>query len=72
MKKTIFTIISVLAITAVSCTKVNLNEGGVGILNVGMNIGSVQTRASQTDDELRSTATVKIYKADFSGLVRSF
>ena len=72
MKKTLFTIVSVLAIAAVSCTKVNLREGGVGILNVGMNIESVQTRASQTDDELRSTATVKIYKADFSGLVRSY
>lgn len=73
MKKTIYAIVSILVLAA-ACSKPEVNETdkGVGILNVGMNIGEAQTRAALTEDELRATALVNVYKADFSGLVRSY
>lgn len=71
MKKIITILSVVLAAGAVSCTKVEVNEDkGVGILSMDMTL-SAQTRAA-SEDELRSAASVKIYKADFSGLVRSY
>ena len=71
MKK-IYSIIAMgLALCAVSCTKQVLPENqGMGTLCVDMNIGA-QTRALTTD-QLESTAKVNIYKADYSGLVRSY
>ena len=55
-----------------SCNKVELNESvsGTGVLRMAMTL-SQQTKATTTD-ELLDSATVKIYKADFSGLVRSY
>ena len=41
------------------------------MLSVDMSIAS-QTRAAVGEDELLNTAVVNIYKADFSGLVRSY
>lgn len=73
MKK-IFTIISLgLAILAVSCTetKISETESGMGALNVGVDFRS-QTRAVLSESELINGASIKIYKADFSGLVRSY
>lgn len=72
MKK-IFTILSLcVALCMISCTKVELKENkGVGSLNVDMSL-SAQTRAALSESELMNTASVKIYKADFSGLVRSY
>lgn len=71
MKKIISFIALGLVLCAVSCTKQEVNEGkGMGILTVDMNIPS-QTRALSVED-LYSTAEVNIYKADFSGLVRSY
>lgn len=60
-----------LALTAVSCAKADLNDNRneVGVLSMDMSISN-QTKA--TTDDLISTATVKIYKADFSGMVRSY
>ncbi len=60
-----------LLFAAVSCVKNNLMEyKGVGTLSMDMSI-SQQTKAMSQDDLLAS-AVVKIYKADFSGLVRSY
>ena len=71
MKKIISFIALGLVLCAVSCTKQEVNEGkGMGILTMDMNIPS-QTRALSVED-LYSTAEVNIYKADFSGLVRSY
>ena len=69
----IFTIISLgLLMTSLSCTKEQAGfvERGEGILSLDMNLEG-QTRAV-SEDELRNSAQVKIYKADFSGLVRSY
>lgn len=60
-----------LALTAVSCVKADLNDNrnDVGVLSMDM---SISNRTKATTDDLLSTATVKIYKADFSGMVRSY
>jgi hypothetical protein len=71
--KNIFAIISLgLILTAVSCTKEEqqLVTKGIGNVTVDMNVNGM-TRAV-TDDELRNSALVNIYKADFTGLVRSY
>ena len=70
--KRIFSILTAaVLISAVSCNKAELNETkGMGALNVDASI-SQQTRAMSQED-LLAGATVKIYKADFSGLVRSY
>jgi hypothetical protein len=71
MKKIISFIALGLVLCAISCTKQEVNEEkGMGILTVDMSIPS-QTRALSVED-LYSTAEVNIYKADFSGLVRSY
>ena len=71
MKKIVSIIAMGLALGAVSCTKQEVADNkGVGMLSVDMNF-SEQTRA-QTDEQLASTAQVNIYKADYSGLVRSY
>ena len=61
-----------LVLGAASCSKVEdlSSEKGYGVLSIDMSLAD-QTRAV-TEDDLRSTASVKIYKADFSGLVRSY
>ena len=71
MKKIISIIAMGLSLSAVSCTKQEMAENnGVGMLSVDMNF-SDQTRA-MTEGELAATAQVNIYKADYSGLVRSY
>ena len=72
MKKILTYLALGLALAAVSCTKADLKENGVGmgVLSMDMSL-SDQTKA-MSQDELLSTAQVKIYKADFSGLVRSY
>ena len=61
-----------LILGAASCSKVEdtSSEKGYGLLSLDMNLAE-QTRAVSEED-LRSSASVKIYKADFSGLVRSY
>ena len=72
MKKILTFIIIGLGFAAASCTKADVSESkGEGMLSVDMSIAS-QTRAAVGEDELLNTAVVNIYKADFSGLVRSF
>ena len=71
MKK-ILTYITFCLALAVSCNKAELdqNAAGTGVLSMEMKL-SEQTKA-MTADELLAGASVKIYKADFSGLVRSY
>ena len=72
MKK-IFIFLSLgLMMTAVSCTKEEneLVTKGIGRLSIDMGLAD-GTRAV-TDDELRNNALVKVYKANFDGLVRSY
>lgn len=71
MKK-ILTFMTICLALAVSCTKAELKEkeAGMGVLSMDMSL-SDQTKA-MSQDELLSSALVKIYKADFSGLVRSY
>ena len=71
MKK-ILTFMTICLALAVSCTKAELKEkeAGMGVLSMGMSLTD-QTKA-MSQDELLSSAQVKIYKADFSGLVRSY
>ena len=54
----------------VSCTK-EIAGGGEGSVSLDVSIQS-STKAAMTSDELLSTSLVKIYKADFSGLVRDY
>lgn len=72
MKKILTYLALGLALAAVSCTKADLKENGagMGVLSMDMSL-SDQTKA-MSQDELLNTAQVKIYKADFSGLVRSY
>ena len=71
MKK-ILTIASLGLVMAVSCVKTEIkdNNDGMGMLTVDMSIPS-QTRA-YSESDLYNSAVVNIYKADFSGLVRSY
>ncbi len=72
MKKILTFIAICMALAAVSCTKNEMKEkeAGMGVLSMEMNL-SDQTKA-MTQDELLNSAVVNIYKADFSGLVRSY
>ena len=72
MKKILTFIVIGLGFAAASCTKADVSESkGEGMLSVDMSIAP-QTRAAVGEDELLNTAVVNIYKADFSGLVRSY
>ena len=71
MKRIITIMAAALTLAAVSCTKSQMNESkGEGALSMQMRI-SQQTK-TMTQEELLASASVKIYKADFSGLVRSY
>ena len=61
------------ALLAASCSKTEIapaSEGGEGTVTLGISIP--QTKAALSSDELLNTAKVKIYMADFSGLVRDY
>lgn len=71
MRKFISIISMGLVLGAVSCTKQEVSqEQGMGMLSMDMSVAA-QTRAL-SEDELFNTAKVNIYKADYSGLVRSY
>jgi hypothetical protein len=57
---------------SVSCSKKELGpqETEMGVLSMQMNLSDA-TKA-MSEDDLRNSAVVNIYKADFSGLVRSY
>ena len=61
-----------LVVAAVSCNKAGLNEeNGAGVLKMKMSI-EAQTKAAMSSEELLNTASVKIYKDNFKGLVRDY
>ena len=71
MRKIISFIALGAAFMASSCVKPEMEaQGGYGSLSVQMSIDP-QTRAL-SQEQLMNTAQVNIYKADFSGLVRSY
>lgn len=71
MKKLFSILASGLVIGAVSCVKQEMAESqGEGVLCVDMSVVG-QTKAL-SEDQLYNTAEVNIYKADYSGLVRSY
>lgn len=72
MRKLISIISMGLVLGAVSCTKqeVSQKEQGMGMLSMDISVAA-QTRAL-SDDGLYSNTKVNIYKADYSGLVRSY
>lgn len=71
MKRTVC--FSILIAILASCTKdIAVKTGdGEGCMSLNVDIPSA-TKAAMSTDELLNTASVKIYKADFSGLVRSY
>lgn len=72
MKKILNITACALLLGAVSCTENIIEDSkGVGTLDVSMYFDG-RTRAAMSEDQLLSTARVNIYKADFSGLVRSY
>ena len=63
-----------LCILSISCveTEILQSSSEMGALRMDMSLGT-QTRAeSSAEDEILKNAVVNIYKADFSGLVRSY
>jgi len=72
MRKHIFRIAILLAGAAIagSCTK-NVEYTGEGRLTLSVAMSS-ETKAAMTEDELLSSANIKIYKSDFSGKVREY
>ena len=71
--KRIIIIFAAALVAMASCSKQEMNESekGLGALSVSMSL-SEQTRAAMNAEELESSAKVNIYKADYSGLVRSY
>lgn len=64
----------VAAALAASCTKYSaaeISNGEEGLLHLGVNVDSA-TRAAMTQEELVNSASVKIYYADFRGLIRQY
>ena len=73
MKKQI--ILLAFALAAVSCDIAEIGErrsAGEGTLSVEVMTSDALTKAAMTQSELLNSATVKIYMADFSGMVRSY
>ena len=71
MKKIIFATGLLLAVCACSKTEMNAPEEGYGMLSVNVSV-EAQTKAALTSEELLNTASVKIYKANHKGMVRSY
>ncbi|MBR5836866.1 MAG: DUF4493 domain-containing protein [Bacteroidales bacterium] len=73
MKRILTMMVAAVVFSAVSCTKSEMkdNVSGMGMLSVDMSLPELATRAI-SDEHLINTAVVNIYKADFSGLVRSY
>lgn len=69
MKKT-FAIITIAAAALVACQKQQTTPEGEGALVLSVSTG--ETRAAMTPDELLANADIRIYKDDFSGMVRHY
>lgn len=62
------------SMAVVSCNKdIKVSEPkGEGALYLGVNMDAVATKAAMSSDELLANASVRIYMADFSGMVRQY
>ena len=69
MKKA-FAIITIAAAALVSCQKQQIAPEGEGCLSLSVSTG--ETKAAMTSDELLANADIRIYKDDFSGMVRHY
>ena len=69
MKKT-FALITIAAAALVSCQKQQIAPEGEGCLSLSVSTG--ETKAAMTSDELLANADIRIYKDDFSGMVRHY
>ena len=69
MKKT-FAMISIAAAALLSCQKQQIAPQGEGCLSLSVSTG--ETKAAMTSDELLANADIRIYKDDFSGMVRHY
>lgn len=69
MKKT-FAIITLAAAAIMSCQKQQITPEGEGALMLSISTG--ETKAAMTSDELLANADIRIYKDDFSGMVRHY
>ena len=69
MKKT-FAIISIAAAALLCCQKQPIAQEGEGCLSLSVSTG--ETKAAMTSDELLANADIRIYKDDFSGMVRHY
>ncbi len=72
MKK-IYAIAAIAVIlSAFSCSRISTDTStdGEGSISLGVNIDG--TKAAMSDEQLLNTASVKIYMADFSGLIREY
>lgn len=60
------------SIMAASCTRTDIGDvtSGEGSISLGVSIDG--TKAAMSDEQLLNTASVKIYMADFSGLIREY
>ena len=70
-----FTILALCAFALSSCTNSELveeNNGGISLKLLVNGSEGVETKAKMTKNEVLATAKIKIYKADFSGLVRQY
>lgn len=68
MKKNIIYIFGAMLLAA-ACAK---TPQGDGAFSLSVSVGEPATRAAMSQEELLSSAVVKIYKADFSGKVREY
>ena len=68
MKKNIIYIFGAMLLAA-ACAK---TPQGDGTFSLSVSVGEPATRAAMSQEELLSSAVVKIYKADFSGKVREY
>ena len=69
MKKT-FASISIAAAALLSCQKQHIAPAGEGGLS--LSVSTDGTKAATTSDELLANADIRIYKDDFSGMVRHY
>ncbi|MCI7634155.1 MAG: PCMD domain-containing protein [Bacteroidales bacterium] len=69
MKKT-FAIITIAAAALLSCQKQQTTPEGEGALI--LSVSTDGTKAAMTSDELLANADIRIYKDDFSGMVRHY
>ena len=69
MKKT-FAIITIAAAALLSCQKQQIAPEGEGCLS--LSVSTDGTKAAMTSDELLANADIRIYKDDFSGMVRHY